>query len=91
MKRLIAISCAALAVSVASASVSSFAQNSSDNASIAHNKTHKLAQGPAGLNYGAGGGLDRPWVGPASGVQNPISGSPQDPAMQHRPLGAPSR
>lgn len=90
MKRLITISCAALALSVALASVPSFAQSSSGNAPIAknvkkHKKTHKLAQGPAGLNYGAGGGLDRPWIGPATGTNNPISGSPQDPAMQHRP------
>ncbi len=87
MKRLITISCVALALSVAS--VPSFAQNSSDNATITknvtHKKTHKLAQGPAGLNYGAGGGMDRPWVGPASGQSNPISGSPQDPGMR-KPL-----
>lgn len=89
MKRLITISCAALALSVALASAPSFAQSSSGNTTItknvkSHKKTHKVAQGPAGLNYGAGGGLDRPWIGPATGIQNPISGSPQDPAMQRR-------
>ena len=85
----------ALALSVALASVPSFAQNASDNASIAknakaHKKTHKLAQGPAGLNYGAGGGYDRPWTGPAAGQSNPISGSPQDPGMR-KPLSVPAR
>ena len=91
MKRLISISCAALALSVVLASVPSFAQSPSDSAPIAKNvKTHKLAQGPAGLNYGAGGGMDRPWTGPASGKDNPISGSSQDPGMR-RPLGVPAR
>lgn len=89
MKRLITIGCAALALSVAMVSVPSFAQSSPDHAAVTkqvkkHKKTHKLAQGPAGLNYGAGGGLDRPWIGPATGQSNPISGSPQDPGMQRR-------
>lgn len=96
MKKLITISCAALALSVALASVPSFAQSPSDGTPAAknvqkHKKTHKLAQGPAGLNYGAGGGYDRPWTGPAAGQKNPISGSPQDPAMTHKPLGVPGR
>jgi len=73
MKRLITISCAALALGVVLASVPCF------------------AQGPAGLNYGAGGGMDRPWSGTAAGQNNPISGSPQDPGMQHRPVGVPAR
>jgi hypothetical protein len=53
-----------------------------------HHKSHaKVAQGPAGLNGGnaAGPGF-APWAGPANGQNNPISGSPQDPAMQHRKL-----
>ena len=96
MKRLIIVSCAALALGVALTSVPSFAQSSPNNVKITknvkkHKKTDQLAQGPAGLNYGAGGGMDRPWIGPATGVQNPISGSPQDPAMQHKPLGVPAR
>jgi hypothetical protein len=45
-----------------------------------------FAQGQAGLNGGtvAGPGY-HPWTGPANGMNNPISGSPQDPAMQPRP------
>jgi len=98
MKRYITVSCAALALSVALASVPSFAQSASsgDNAPIAknvkkHKKTHKLAQGPAGLNGGnAAGPGYAPWAGPANNYNNPISGSPQDPGM-HKPLGTPSR
>jgi len=73
MKRLITISCAALALGVVLASVPCF------------------AQGPAGLNSGAGGPGFPPWAGPANNFSNPISGSPQDPGMQHRPLGVPAR
>lgn len=57
-----------------------------------HHKGHaKVAQGPAGLNGGnAGGPGYSPWAGPANGQNNPVSGSPQDPGMQHRPLGVPA-
>jgi len=72
MKRMIVISCAALALALASAP--------------------SFAQGPGGLNGGnAGGPGFSPQAGPATGYNNPISGSAQDPAMQHRPLGVPAR
>jgi len=54
-----------------------------------HHKTHKIAQGPAGLNFG-GAPASVPAYGPATGVQNPISGSQQDPGMR-KPLGVPAR
>ena len=87
MKITVTIGCAALALSVALASVPSFAQNASDIAKdvTKDNNTNKVAQGPAGLNYGAGGGLDRPWIGPATGQNNPVSGSALDPGMR-KPL-----
>jgi len=74
MKKMIIISCAALALSVAFASAPSF------------------AQGPGGLNGGnAGGPGYSNWAGPENNWNNPVSGSAQDPAMQHRPLRLPGR
>jgi len=54
-----------------------------------HHKSHaKVAQGPAGLNFG-GAPAATPQFGTATGVHNPISGSPQDPGMR-KPLAPPS-
>jgi hypothetical protein len=54
-----------------------------------HHKTHaKVAQGPAGLNFG-GAPASTPQFGTATGVHNPISGSSQDPGL-HKPLAPPA-
>lgn len=54
-----------------------------------HHKSHaKVAQGPAGLNFG-GAPAATPQFGTATGVHNPISGSPQDPGIR-RPLAPPA-
>ncbi len=84
-RRMITLSCAALAMGVALASVSAFAPAVA--ATKHHHKAHaKVAQGPAGLNGGnAAGSGYAPWAGPANGLNNPISGSGTDPGM-HRPL-----
>lgn len=91
MRKLKIITSAVLAVGIALSSAPSFAQDSSvSNApatkNVKHTKTHQLAQGPAGLNGGnaAGPGM-APWAGPANGLNNPVSGSRQDPGM-HGPL-----
>lgn len=89
--RKIIISLGALALGVALGSVSAFSQqyptgrSANDGGSVTEQSTQKLAQGPAGLNFGTSGGLDCPWIGPATGQSNPISGSPQDPGMR-KPL-----
>ncbi len=94
--RKIIISLGALTLGVALGSVPAFAQqfptgrSANDGGPVTEQSTHKLAQGPAGLNYGAGGGYDRPWTGSAAGQNNPISGSPQDPGMR-KPLSVPAR
>jgi hypothetical protein len=48
-----------------------------------------FAQGPAGLNFSGGGPMQYPWSGTASGHDSPVSGSAQDPDMQHAPVSVP--
>lgn len=72
---------------VATAAAPALSQQGSPRDDVQHQVTYKLAQGQSGLD---GGNVSGPgqysWSGPANNQNNPISGSPQDPAMQRQPL-----
>jgi hypothetical protein len=72
---------------VATAAAPALSQQGSPRDDVQHQETYKLAQGQLGLNGGNVSGEGQyPWSGPTNDQNNPISGSPQDPAMplQHQ-------